>query len=150
MKNNIILILLLIIVPFSCVNIKRLGTRDDCIGVGLIEQNTPLETVNGKVLKIITLNNYYIVYVQSENKTYKILSYIQIDNICHEIQLDSNYTFILQIMKHSLNPEVTGINIGEAMITYQEGDSIRGLYFAKNLTGLCLSYIDTLQISPCK
>ncbi len=148
------------IVSFSCVNIKKLeiGDRNTCFGVGQIEQNIPFETVNAKVSKIITLNNYYIVYVQSESKIYKILSYIETDNICREIQLDSNYSFVLQLMKSSVNMEekclankaVVGrwIVIGEAAIACQEGDSVRGLYFAENLKGLCLSDIDTLQVSP--
>jgi hypothetical protein len=129
----------------SCITNETLMEEEGCLDIRLINEYVPVKIIDGEVCKIITLDNYYLIYIRSNERMYKVLSFMDINDTCQEIQLNSIYTFSLQLQENSLNPHITGVSIGEALITYREGDSIRGLYFSQNLKGICIYSIDTLK-----
>jgi hypothetical protein len=102
---------------------------------------------NYQVYKIDSINNYYIIYAKSGVKLFKIVSPKFKINQCNKIIVDNVYKFhlhsMLYVNGHSIIPanqkfEISGWRIDDSTTIDFEGDSIRDLYYADNVKGLCI------------
>jgi hypothetical protein len=100
-----------------------------------------------KVYKIDSLENLYLIYARKNDSIYKIISQNQKENNCKNIKVNGVYCFKLHsrfeskfLGKYRMSPKalphVSGYNFYGTIVTL-EGDSIRDLYYAENIKGLC-------------
>ncbi|MBS9464161.1 hypothetical protein KIM67_17190 [Flagellimonas sp. 389] len=108
--------------------------------------------MRGKVYKIDSLNNYYLIYVSDEKLSYKIVSEKVNKSTCNEIMIDSTYNFKINQLTSDTPPPEGNSNIptpinhldiarcvkfsGNTEICTEPG--INNLYSSSNLTGLCI------------
>lgn len=108
------------------------------------------DSLNYKVYRIDSINSYYIIYVKKGQTLYKIVSQKKkgerVKN-CNKIIINNFYEFHLHSMLfvngHSSIPanqkyEISGWRIDDSTTIAFEGDSIRDLYYADNIKGLCI------------
>jgi len=131
MKNTT---LLLLVVLFSCVNNKQIT----------VKQNEGY-----RILKIDSMDNIYIVYVQKDDSLYKVLSlkeHINQRTNHSKIKVGKQYPLKLKSLfeknflgKYDLSPQalpyVEGVDYYGTKIKI-EPDSINDLYTTENLKGL--------------
>jgi hypothetical protein len=105
------------------------------------------DSLNYKVYKIDSINNYYIIYVRKGTSVFKIVSEKDIITNCDGIEIGKTYKLdlhsLLFVNGHSVIPanqinEISGWRIDNSTIINFEGDSIRDIYYADNIKGLCL------------
>lgn len=101
-----------------------------------------------KVNKIIEEQSYYIIYLQRNDSTFKIIS--DITNVlsnCKKIKIGEKYKLILNktapidsFGKISIIPNlgVTGMEMPDGSIVTFEEKSHYSIYRTKNLIGLCI------------
>ena len=101
-----------------------------------------------RVYKIDSINNYYLIYVKKSDSIYKIVSQKDAINNCRTIKKNGYYAF-------KIHSSLSSFKIGNLLVTPKgsdivncfaydkstnicfEGDSIRDLYYADNIKGLC-------------
>ena len=101
-----------------------------------------------KVYKIDSINTYYLIYAQKGDPLYKVVSKKTVVVDCDRIKVHMSYEFKLHSILSSLH--IGGIRIESQNLdlvkcfSYDdstriclEGDSIRELYYADNIKGLC-------------
>lgn len=109
-------------------------------------------SITGKVYKIDSLANYYLVYVSDEKSSYKIISEKGNSTSCKKIIRDSIYDFKIKQLTSDSPPSKGSSDIptpinhldiakcvqfrGNTEICTEPG--INHLYSASNLTGLCI------------
>ena len=137
MKNIYLLISIIILSFTNCNSQKKLA-----------EENT-----KGfyRVDSINTKGNFYLVYAERNDITYKIVSEKVYPNECNRIKISKKYNFILH--SHSSRaPVINGTKIvpvsppdvmcydfgNNTQICTDRKNGIYDLYFAENLEGLCL------------
>ncbi len=100
-----------------------------------------------KVYKIDSINNYYLIYAKKGHSLFKIISKKESMNHCKTLIINKWYKLqlhsILSVNGHTIIPanqimEFSGWGIDETTTIAFEGDSIRDLYYADNIKGLCL------------
>ena len=140
MKN--IITLLFFILVISCKSNKP----ENLAKPSTIQKNDFSELVEGKVYKIDSINNYYLIYLKSKKIDYKIVSK---KNNCEKsnlIKIDSTYSFKLEpIFKISNNGNQSIANYldlkrcqyfdGNTTICNEPGIE---LYKSSNVYGLCI------------
>lgn len=101
-----------------------------------------------KVIKIDSINNYYLIYTTKNDSLFKIVSEKSYLNNCKKIKEGKDYPLKVVSMSKSA-PSIAGIKISpvnyldvqcfqfdkNTQICKEEG--IDDLYFTKNLNGLC-------------
>jgi hypothetical protein len=120
----------------ACTSLKTMGTSNKSLS-------------SYKVYKIDSINTYYLIYARKGDSLYKIVSKKNVVGNCDSvIRLNSSYEFELhssltdfKIGKIVVSPKAT-LNVPcfyyDASTTIcLEGDSIRDLYYADNVKGLC-------------
>ena len=104
------------------------------------------KTLNYKVYKLDTINNYYIIYAKKQDSLFKIISKKDSSINCKMIKINNCYKFklhsILKVNGKFIIPlnqiyEISGWRIDEFTTIKFEGDSIRDLYNCSNIKGLC-------------
>ena len=103
------------------------------------------DSVNYKVYKIDSINNYYLIYAKKGHTLFKIISKKESAKKCNRIIVNHVYKFrlhsILSVNGQPAIPanqimELSGWRIDESTTIVFEGDSIRDLYNADNIKGL--------------
>ncbi|WP_271782408.1 hypothetical protein [Aquimarina algiphila] len=133
---------LLIFSVFSCKPHKQSGVSID------VQKNVDFsKSVKGLVYKIDSISNYYLVYLQHEKASYKVIS--EKINCTNRIKIDSSYIFKLKPLTdiNYTNDSNKLTNIAnyldlERCVKYNGGVKICNepgieLYSASNLHGLC-------------
>lgn len=99
-----------------------------------------IETNNFHVVKIDSLQTFYIIYTKKENIDYKIVSEkIELSKNCNKVK-KGDYLALKLI---SIVPDTSKISYKIGGVGYNgvdidfEGDSILDIYESKNLVGLC-------------
>ena len=104
------------------------------------------DSINYKVYKIDSINNYYLIYAKKGHDLFKVVSKKERIKMCNSIIVNNVYEFhlhsILSINGHPIIPaneimELSGFMIDHSTVIRFEGDSIRDLYYADNIKGLC-------------
>jgi hypothetical protein len=104
------------------------------------------DSSNYKVYQIDSINNYYLIYAKKGDALFKIVSKKESIKKCNGIIVNHVYKFQLHSMLfvngQSIIPanqinEISGWRIDESTTINFEGDSIRDLYYADNIKGLC-------------
>lgn len=108
-----------------------------------------------KVARIDSLKSVYLIYARRNDTLFKIVSDKEMPNRCANIRPGQSYKFQLRSMLYTdLTPAEQAKSIpglkpldthhmggldydGKGLIIKLEGDSIRDLYYAKNISGLC-------------
>jgi hypothetical protein len=98
------------------------------------------------VYKIDSFHNYFIIYARQNDNNYKIVSIKEKWNNCNSIQVNSKYKFELQsifivngkpiIPAGGIN-ELSGWRFNDSTTIDFEKETIRGLFVATNIKGLC-------------
>ena len=100
-----------------------------------------------RVYKIDSVNTYYIIYANQKGSIFKIISPKERIIGCNKITIDKIYKLDLYsllfvkgkpIIPANLLYQLSGWRVDDSTTINFEGDSIRNLYQAKNLKGLCL------------
>jgi hypothetical protein len=106
------------------------------------------DSMRYKVYKIDSVNNYYILYARYSHSVFKIISKKETGGACKGIVVNGSYKFhltsILSVNGVSIVPsnqiyELSGWKIDNATTISFEGDSIRDLFYADNIKGLCFT-----------
>ena len=120
-------------------------------------QSEPLITIERKlyrVERIDSVNNYYLIFAESEDMKYEIISRKAGKQVCKQISVDNEYHF--ELSKDLLYTTYTGdkfqpVNYLDLENCIQVDDSTKicregymsGLYYVSNVRGLCfIEYID--------
>jgi len=100
-----------------------------------------------KVYKIDSVNSYYLIYAKKNDSLYKIVSKKDSVNCSNKIRLNNNYSFMLhsllaksRIGNVSIDPKNMNVNcfaFDKETFICLEGDSIKDIYHADNVKGLC-------------
>jgi len=107
---------------------------------------TVKDSAKYKVCKIDSINSYYIIYAKQGHVLFKIISKIDSIEKCKDLIVNKVYNFqlhsILSVNGRPIIPanqimELSGWRIDQSTIIAFEGDSIRDLYYADNIKGLC-------------
>ena len=107
------------------------------------ERNDSLEY---KVYKLDSINNYYIIYAKREYSFYKIISRKESTINCAIISVGKTYKFnlnsFLVVNGHRIIPanqinELSGWRVDSVTTIKFENDLIRDLFYADNIKGLC-------------
>lgn len=140
MKNIIVLILPLI----TCFELQfHNSSNPNSNTLDLVKQ----DSIKYKVYKIDSINNYYLIYVKQGRNIFKIVSKKEKIEKCNLIAVDNEYKIhlhsMLSVNGHSIIPpnainEISGWRVDDSTTINFEGDSIRDLYYADNIKGLCL------------
>jgi hypothetical protein len=106
------------------------------------------DLVKYNVYKIDSIHNYYIIYAKGKGRSYKIISQKKITRSCEKIVVNGEYGFELKSMlfvngkpiipANQVN-EISGWQMDDSTVIKLEDDTGRNLFFANNLTGLCLT-----------
>jgi hypothetical protein len=108
-----------------------------------------------KVARIDSMQSIYLIYARRNDTLFKIVSDKQLQPRCTPIKAGQFYPLKLRsLLQTDLTPEeqsssplpalldthhMAGLDYdGKGLIVTLEGDSICDLYYARNLTGLCL------------
>lgn len=137
MKN---LIVLLFLISISCSQYKDTTTQ---------KQPNKNEAEMYRVIKIDSINNFYLVYAKKNDTLYKIVSKKEQSDDCKKIKVNNQYKFKL-ISNRESAPIIRGIKIApinvdcfafdkETTICTEKDKGIYDLYFAKNIKGLCFT-----------
>lgn len=103
------------------------------------------DTINYKVYKIDSINNYYLIYANRGKELFKIIVKKERVKRGKKIMVNKFYPFhlqsILSVNGQSIIPanqimELSGWRIDDSTTIRFEGDSIRDLYHADNIHGL--------------
>jgi hypothetical protein len=103
------------------------------------------DSINYKVYKIDSINNYHLIYANQGRKLFKIIVKKEQVKRGKKIIVNSSYPFHLQSILYAngnaLIPgnqimELSGWRIDDSTTIKFEGDSIRDLYNADNIRGL--------------
>lgn len=103
-----------------------------------------------RVYKIDSINSYYLIYAKKGVSIYKIVSKKVRVTKCDKININSNYGFKLHSSLHDRQIGAMKFLAQNSLLVncfyYDkltsiclEGDSIRDLYSAENLKGLCFT-----------
>lgn len=101
-----------------------------------------------KILRIDSLNNYYVIYAKTKDSTYKIISEKQVNAACKKIQTNKHYNLNLKSFK-SLAPIINGVKMyfpdvdcyyffEDTHICLEKDKGIYDLHIAENINGLCV------------
>ena len=108
-----------------------------------------------KVSRIDSLKSVYLIYARRNDTLFKIVSDKELSMRCAKIRPGQSYKFQLRsLLFTDLTPEeqaksmpglksldthhMGGLDYdGKGLIIKLEGDSVRDLYYAKNISGLC-------------
>lgn len=133
-------ILITIVALFTfCLGVKSNSCLNLCSSVRQ-------DSVNYKVYKIDSINNYYLIYAKKGHTLFKIISKKESSKKCNRIKVNKVYKFqlhsILTVNGRSVIPanqimELSGWRIDQSTTIDFEGDSIRDLYNADNIKGIC-------------
>jgi len=107
--------------------------------------------INGKVVKIDSIDSYYLTYVETLNRSYKIISEKISNRInCQKIILDSIYDFKITQLTFDTKPKKNSSNIPTPINYLDIGKCIRfknteictepgfnNLFKSEYLNGLC-------------
>jgi len=133
---------LLILVFIACFQLNGTQTKVD------LRKSTTFKrtSLDYKVYKIDSIDNYYLIYAKKSKTLYKIVSHkLSVVN-GNRIKLNTIYAFKLHSSLHdprnrfNLNmsqEEVTCFGYPDSTVICLEGDSIKDLYYADNIKGLC-------------
>ena len=108
-------------------------------------REAPQEDTVYKVYRIDSLHNFYVIYARHHFHIYKIVSQ-KSNNDCRDITVDSAYAFQLHsylfvnekpVIPANEAAEFSGFMVDNNTLIRFEGDSIRNLFFADNIKGLC-------------
>ncbi len=100
-----------------------------------------------EVVKLDSINGVYLIYAKKEGSFFKIASKKIGMEKCSKIEIGEKYKFYLESLfprnfqgKYDLSPEslphVSGVDFYGTTITL-EPDSIKDLFMAQNIRGLC-------------
>tara|TARA_R110000850_G_scaffold25451_1_gene73427 strand:+ start:123 stop:554 length:432 start_codon:yes stop_codon:yes gene_type:complete len=102
-----------------------------------------------KILKIDSINNFYLIYATKADTLFKIVSEKKFSDNCRKIIIGKDYSLNLESIwrkevmigdvdvSPSKTPHVSCLYLNEITKVCLEGDSIRDIYETKNLEGLC-------------
>ena len=109
----------------------------------------PTDTIECLVYKIDSINNFDIIYARNKNSIFKIVSKKSTNETCNKIRIGEYY----KIMLHSIFTEngtriipsnsiigLSGWRIDSNTYIRFEGDSIRDIFIADNIKGLCIEF----------
>lgn len=109
-----------------------------------------------EVSKIDSLNNYYIIYLKRSDSLFKLVSKKEPAINCQKIESKHPYSFelvsiwnqpiIINGVDWSLaaTPHVNCIGLDEATnVCLERSLGINDIFYAKNLTGLCIVKVNT-------
>lgn len=127
--------------------------------IGLHEDNMSTKVIRlplgYRVARIDSLKDVYLIYARRNDSLFKIVSDKELSSHCVNIKSGKYYRFRLRSLLYTdLTPEekahsIPGLALfdthhmggldydGKGMIIKLEGDSVRDLYYAKNVIGLC-------------
>ena len=105
-----------------------------------------------KIKKIQTKNDWYIIYAEKQDSTFKIVSgsEIGLNSECEKIRVGKSYAFELKSRRNNV-PEINGVKLSpvnyldiecysfdkDTEICIEPKKGIYDLYHANNLKGLC-------------
>ena len=111
-----------------------------------INSSTEQDSVLYNVSKIDSINNYYLIYARQGKYVYKIVSEKMVQPNCLDIKVGDSYRFdlrsVFEVNGRRIIPanaiyELTGWQIDKSTVITFEGDSIRDIFYATNIKGLC-------------
>ena len=100
-----------------------------------------------RIYKIDSVNTYYVIYAKKMDSIFKIISPKVRNTGCSKITVGKIYKLNLYsllfvkgkpVIPANLLYQLSGWSVDDSTTINFEGDSIRNLYQAKNLKGLCL------------
>ncbi len=141
MKNSLILFIFLIVYVQTQLKLSNKAMRGN--------NQYAFTDSSYLVYKIDSVNSYYIIYAKKDGGRYKIVSKKENIDKCKCIKINENYNFLLhsglsskvRIGNLSFSPnetkEVTCFAYDKTTTICLEGDTIKDLYYADNIKGLC-------------
>ncbi len=106
-----------------------------------------IDTNQYMIMKIDSIDNFYLINFQSNNACYKVVSR-KILNSCSNLVLGEVYKLSLsEMFPFTLNFSDQRFHIGEGV--YIDIDYGNNLYYAKELCGLCYEF-DSIKLLKCK
>lgn len=114
-----------------------------CKGLDSIKENRQSQSIY-RIARIDSLNNYYLIYAKKDNAYFRIASKKDKCSLASRIKLGKSYHLLLHSFLESASNqkfaaqyvELSGYTIDK--YTTIEFDSIKNVYYASNLKGLCL------------
>jgi hypothetical protein len=131
-----IFVALLMVFALSCKPVKVV-TRPGPAPVSLADHREKY-----KVVRIDSIEKVFVIYARKDKEWYKIVS-IKDGVPCRRINVGEEHAFVLMPVKPEDNPfydphiNIGGTSYYGVRIQY-EGDSIKRIYTALNVTGLCV------------
>jgi hypothetical protein len=105
---------------------------------------------NYEVIKIDSINSYYLIYSKKNDSIFKIVSHKPLIKVkkCNRIKMGSDYPFLLHSILDNLpagfknlspkrNPQINCVGFDESTSICVEEGMVRDLFSADNLQGLC-------------
>jgi hypothetical protein len=103
-----------------------------------------------EVVKIDSINNYYLVYCTKDDSIFKIVSHQPLVRVkkCIRVKTGSSYPFLIHSILDNLpagfenlspkrNPQINCVGFDDSTSICVEDGMVRDLFTADNLQGLC-------------
>jgi hypothetical protein len=133
-----ILLFLIITIIIACAQAKLINSS--------VKSPNKTDSNSYRVYKIDSINSYYLIYAKKSDTLYKIVSKKEKCENCNMIYVNGVYLFKLHsslylngkpIIPPASRLEISGLAYDKFTEIKFEGDSIRDLYYADNIKGLC-------------